>query len=651
MNILLTCVGSGVSESVLKSLRKSMISTTINIIGTCADTYEEGVYLSDKFYKIPSINEKDKYISSLLEICEKENIDLIIPGIDLELEMLSVEKSRFKCPIVVSSPLICQIALDKYLCSQYFTKHNLPFVETYLLSDAKKQKELNFPLISKPITGNASHGIHLISSLEELVSLTYPKDSDNMYIVQTYLSNEENPNKIIQKDELSVQYYVSKDGYILGKFMSINRLKNGIPIQVVPFNNKNVEMVCNNVVNVLVKDGLVGPINIQGKLINEEFIIFEINARYTGITDIRNSMGYKEVDAVIYDYILNKPLQQIQNLFNTNYNYIGIRSKNHLLIPNKIDDNKSVKSILITGANGLVGKHLIKQLTQPNVKQIVAGVRNSFRTEELKSYLLNNNIDLSKVKFSTADLSYKTWDCTGIDIVIHGASIRINNSYTVSDYDKINVEGTRLLLNEAKRCNVKKFIYLSTHAVYGEKIDTDKLWSERDKINPCTIYGFSRKISEIICKSYIDYFDIIILRITSVFDDNGMSPTIIHKFIDTINNSKSDYSEIKIYGSGNQTVDYIYIDDLTCILSKILDYNSPNNYEIFNIGSGHPDSLMNISLAIKEKFNKRNKTVTIINLNTDQYPSYGVNINKINNTFNWTPQYNIKDMITNLHLD
>jgi len=103
--------------------------------------------------------------------------------------------------------------------------------------------------------------------------------------------------------------------------MSYNKLKNGVPIEILPFDNNHIWTQIDLILPKLKELGHKGPLNIQGRLTDRGFKIFEMNARFTGITGLRALMGFNEVEACIKKWL---DIGDTKNL-KINYDRFGIR--------------------------------------------------------------------------------------------------------------------------------------------------------------------------------------------------------------------------------------------------------------------------------------------------------------------------------------
>jgi nucleoside-diphosphate-sugar epimerase len=147
-------------------------------------------------------------------------------------------------------------------------------------------------------------------------------------------------------------------------------------------------------------------------------------------------------------------------------------------------------------------------------------------------------------------------------------------------YTENNVRATQRLLEWAKdKKFVRKFIYASSSSVYG---DTDVLPMVEDSLlRPLSPYGVTKLAGEHLCNLYWKNFGVpvVSLRYFTVYGPRQRPDMAFHKFIKAILKDK----EIEIYGDGEQTRDFTYIDD---VVEASVSAVSATEGEIFNIGRG-----------------------------------------------------------------
>jgi UDP-glucose 4-epimerase len=225
--------------------------------------------------------------------------------------------------------------------------------------------------------------------------------------------------------------------------------------------------------------------------------------------------------------------------------------------------------IMITGASGFIGRHLLKRFQ-------------------------SIGIDVSVYRGNILDCSSDQFD--GIDTVVHLASIHTQSSVQWREID--DVVGSRKLFSCCCYSGVKKIIFPSSGgAVYGV-VDDDPI-VESDPTNPISPYG----ISKLAIEKYLHYFhyhnglNYTILRISNPY---GLNQSI-HKGNGVICNWLTRIAEgkpIEIMGDGNAIRDYIYISDVVGAIIRSMHDSS--NQKILNIGSGTGYCLNEIVDIIRE---------------------------------------------------
>jgi len=192
INILVTGGGSPGIAGTIYSLRNNFDSRDVRII--CTDVKEDfaGIYLSDKSFQIPKANQEEEYLKSLIDICTKERIDVILPQNTAELELLANNKKVFLevgTKIVVSDPLQIKIANNKYYLLQKCQSLKIPYPEFFLvrnknelINSAKRLGWPQKPFVVKPPASNGSRGIRIIDENKDYKSLYYNEKPTSLFI-------------------------------------------------------------------------------------------------------------------------------------------------------------------------------------------------------------------------------------------------------------------------------------------------------------------------------------------------------------------------------------------------------------------------------------------------------------------------------------
>lgn len=131
--------------------------------------------LCDSFYQAPLAKSKE-YVSFLLDLVDKHNIDFLFPLTDLEIDVLNTQHKVFNdlgCIICTSSPEVILKVRNKFEVYDFFKDDdNIPSIASYLTDHALKSSDfVNYPYIAKPIDGRSSEGICKVHSKSELEAI------------------------------------------------------------------------------------------------------------------------------------------------------------------------------------------------------------------------------------------------------------------------------------------------------------------------------------------------------------------------------------------------------------------------------------------------------------------------------------------------
>lgn len=252
--------------------------------------------------------------------------------------------------------------------------------------------------------------------------------------------------------------------------------------------------------------------------------------------------------------------------------------------------------ILITGGAGFVGSHLCNKYVKNNDTVICL---DNFLTGGLTNirHLLNRrNFKLVNGDIRNYDLLEKL--VQDVDAVFHlAAQIHVDRSIIEPrlTYD-INVIGTQNVMEVSRMYDVEKIIHMSTSEVYGSSE-----YSPMDENHPLKSphpYGASKIAADRLCYSYINTYgmNICIMRPFNLYGprqkDTGYGGAI-SLFIKRVLSGTPPI----IYGSGNQTRDYTYVEDILTAYDLILNHQHPIR-EPVNFGTGIDTTINDIAMKI-----------------------------------------------------
>ncbi len=246
--------------------------------------------------------------------------------------------------------------------------------------------------------------------------------------------------------------------------------------------------------------------------------------------------------------------------------------------------------ILVTGGAGFIGSHLVKDLVHSGHEVVVADTllrgnkieKDVFNNLEFHNADVRNRdlmIDLSK----NADLVYHFAAVLGVDVVA-------DNPVDTMDTETI---GMRNIAEAAVNNGIPKVIYASTSGVYGHSAIANS-FAENIQLDPRTSYAIAKRYNEIYLAALHEEkgLESISLRFFNVYGPNQDNRMVIPRFYE----QAMDSQELTVYGNGEQTRDFTYIDDTIASCVKLADM--VGGCEIFNIGCEEETRIIDLANAI-----------------------------------------------------
>lgn len=307
INILVLGVGGNVSQGIIKALKNTRLN--INLIGACVSHESLGLYFCDKAYIAPYAD-SENFIDWLIELCNKENIDIVLTGVEENICAIMKEYKKFslstKAVFKATEYDKLMIGQDKYLTCEWLKENKCNYPQYCLLEDKDGVKNLlkkiGFPLIAKPRRGKSSQGVIKINSMEELALIENYRD----YILEECVGEA--------SDEYTVGTYCDKNGRLISTIIMHRKLVDGSTAWAKIVDNIDI---LNEAERICKAFRPIGPLNIQLRLSSDgKPTCFELNVRFSGTTPMRAQFGYNDVEAMVREYVLN---ENIDNLFNIKY--------------------------------------------------------------------------------------------------------------------------------------------------------------------------------------------------------------------------------------------------------------------------------------------------------------------------------------------
>jgi carbamoyl-phosphate synthase large subunit len=300
--ILVTGTGGNVAQGILKALVACGLARWI--VGTDTNPLSVGLYLVDKGYVIPGAA-RPEFVPQLVDILNREAIDLVLVGADAETIHLAQNRSEIesqtRSQVLVSPPEVVGRCHDKWQTALWFAEQGFSHPKTVLANDragvAALVKENGFPMVVKPRYGFASLGFFIAMDLEELHGAMARWGS--LGIVQVFLDNE--------AEEFTASTFSSRRGQVDATIVLRRELLQGTSYRIEPIFDPSLSQTVRLWAERL---GVLGPANFQFRLTPHGPSCFEVNGRFSGTTGVRFLLGYNDVELAIRSFLLGEQIHQ-----------------------------------------------------------------------------------------------------------------------------------------------------------------------------------------------------------------------------------------------------------------------------------------------------------------------------------------------------
>jgi carbamoyl-phosphate synthase large subunit len=294
-NIIITSAGRRVE--LVKSFQSELKSIFLNAKLYTTDmepSLSSACMCSDGFWKTPYVND-DSYIETLLQICIENDIGMVIPTIDTELEVLSENINLFENKgifVIISSKVLIDNCRDKRKTGGLFESLGINYPEIF------DRENLSFPCLVKPYDGSCSLGVNIINSKsnldpdilndEKMMFMELIGEQYTEYTVDVYYSREGSLKCMVPRERIEVRSGevskgVTRKGdiydFLLPKLNKINGAKGCLNIQIFADINKR------------------------------SFYGLEVNPRFGGGYPLTHSSGGNYIKWLLKEYFLSEDVQ------------------------------------------------------------------------------------------------------------------------------------------------------------------------------------------------------------------------------------------------------------------------------------------------------------------------------------------------------
>lgn len=324
--------------------------------------------------------------------------------------------------------------------------------------------------------------------------------------------------------------------------------------------------------------------------------------------------------------------------------------------------HRKPKNILVTGGTGYIGSHFVIELLKKNYNPIIIdNLSNSkLLVLDILKKITNKNITFHKGDIQDRSLIRRIFSSNEVSSVIHFAGLKsVGESMKFPDkYYENNVIGSKILIEESLKSNVKNFIFSSSATVYGDPKELPI--NEKHELAPINPYGQNKveveKILEYYWKKYkfssvsLRYFNPIGAHNTGLLGEfPSEKPNNLLPYICKVANK--ELSHLEVFGDDFQTKDgtgirdYIHIEDLVSGHLKALDFIKKNDgCIVVNLGTGQGYSVFEI-IKTFEKVNKVKVSYKVVDRRPGDSSEVYADPQLAQNLFSWKSKKQLEDML------
>tara|TARA_B110001450_G_scaffold20551_1_gene18712 strand:- start:10594 stop:11604 length:1011 start_codon:yes stop_codon:yes gene_type:complete len=321
--------------------------------------------------------------------------------------------------------------------------------------------------------------------------------------------------------------------------------------------------------------------------------------------------------------------------------------------------------ILVTGAAGFIGYHLVKTLIRDNHEVIGLDNINNYYNTNLKFDRLNDlglkktyskdfNILSSSslfknfkfIRMNLEDRKYlpKLFKNEKFDVVCNLAA-QAGVRYSIENPEKYidsNIVGFLNILECCRNFNINKLVYASSSSVYGN--NKKKPYEEIDKTDsPISLYAATKKSNELMAHTYSHLYKLntIGLRFFTVYGSWGRPDMAYYLFAEAITKDKP----IKVFNNGDLSRDFTHVKDIVEVVkSTIIQPHNKSKFKIYNVGNNNPVTLSKFIETIENCLGKKS-VMKMLPMQDGDVKKTWASISEIKKDYNFHNNISLKEGI------
>jgi dTDP-glucose 4,6-dehydratase len=294
--------------------------------------------------------------------------------------------------------------------------------------------------------------------------------------------------------------------------------------------------------------------------------------------------------------------------------------------------------ILVTGGAGFIGSSFVRYVlrTRPDIEvvnfDLLTYAGNLRNLEEIAG---DPRYEFVRGDIADAAAVAKVFEQHGFDAVVNfAAETHVDRSILDSaPFVRANVEGTRCLLEQARRSKTSKYVQISTDEVYGSLGPTGS-FREDTSIDPSSPYSASKAAADLLVLAYYRTHNLptVITRCSNNYGPYQFPEKLIPVLI---TNAMED-RPLPIYGDGLNVREWIFADEHSRAVLTALERGRPG--EVYNVGSGHETTNLEVVREILRLMGKPESLIHFVKDRPGHDRRYSIDCSKIRREWNWSPE-------------
>ncbi|MDG2530404.1 NAD-dependent epimerase/dehydratase family protein [Caulobacter endophyticus] len=309
----------------------------------------------------------------------------------------------------------------------------------------------------------------------------------------------------------------------------------------------------------------------------------------------------------------------------------------------------SAGPVIVTGAAGFIGMHVVERLLERGETVIGVDVFNAYYDPALKdarAARLEGRPDFEMIRMDIAEHEalLALVKASGAKRIVHlaaqaGVRYSIDNPFA---YERSNLAGHLSVLEACRHGGVEALVYASSSSVYGERPLAGEGFKESDPAEaPVSLYAATKRSCELLSQSYASLYGFpqAGLRFFTVYGPWGRPDMAYFSFTQKILRGEP----IEVYGEGRMARDFTYIDDIVDGIVGVLDNPPPRGgHEVYNIGDSNPVGLMDMIAALESAIGRQAQKV-FLPMQPGDVPATYADVSKLHALTGYKPKVGVEE--------